>query len=372
MPRTRKRGSGRRVRLVYTTVSTPASHGVVTLKAIAFHQHGGPEVLEMMDLPLPQPRAHEVRVKVKAVALNHLDLFVRKGWPSLKLAMPHVLGSDISGVVDAVGAEVTTWKPGAEIVVNPGLSCGACERCLAGDDVLCRHYQIVGEDVAGGYAEYVCVPHQNLLPKPKRLSWEEAACFPLTFLTAHHMLFARAELQPGETVLIHAAGSGVGSAAVQLAKIAGAKVVATASTTAKLEQARKLGADVLINYVEKDFLDEVKRATERRMCDVVVEHVGATTWDKSVACLRKGGRLVICGATSGAEVKLDLRTLFYKSISLLGSTMGSKSELFRLLELVERNQLHPVLDRVLPLEKAAEAHQLLAERKSFGNVVLTP
>ncbi|MFO0596088.1 MAG: zinc-binding dehydrogenase [Myxococcaceae bacterium] len=311
-------------------------------------------------------------MQVKAVALNHLDLFVRKGWPGLKLAMPHVLGSDVAGVIDAVGAEVTEWKPGAQVLVNPGLSCGACERCLAGDDVLCRSYQIIGEDVAGGYAEFVCVPRQNLLPKPSKLSWEEAACLPLTFLTAHHMLAERAELRAGETVLIHAAGSGVGSAAVQLAKLMGARVIATASTGAKLEQAQKLGADHLVNYVETDFLDAVKTLTNRKMVDVVFEHVGASTWDKSVACLRKGGRLVTCGATSGHDVKIDLRTLFYKSISLLGSTMGSKSELFKIMDLVEAGKLRPVLDRVLPLTKAAEAHALLSDRKTFGNVVLKP
>ncbi|MDP1824703.1 MAG: zinc-binding dehydrogenase [Archangium sp.] len=342
------------------------------MRAIAFQKHGGPEVLELMDLPIPTPGAKDVRVKVKAVALNHLDLWVRKGWPGLKLALPHVLGSDVAGVVDAVGAEVTDLPSGTEVLVNPGLSCGACARCLAGDDVLCRHYKIIGEDVAGGYAEFVCVPRQNILPKPKKLSFEQAACLPLTFLTAWHMLFGRAKLSAGETVLIHAAGSGVGSAAVQLAKLAGATVIATASTSEKLGKAKSLGADHLVNYAESDFLDEVKKLTSRRMVDVVFEHVGATTWEKSIACLSKGGRLVICGATSGHDVQLDLRTLFYKSISLLGSTMGSKSELFKVLELVELGRLVPVLDRVLPLEKAAEAHGLLAERKTFGNVVLTP
>ncbi len=342
------------------------------MRAIAFRKHGGPEVLELMNLPSPEPRAREVRVKVKAVALNHLDVWVRAGWPGLELELPHVLGSDVAGVIDAVGAEVTDLPPGTEVLVNPGLSCGACERCLSGQDVLCRRYQILGEDVAGGYAEFVCVPRQNILPKPKKLTFEEAACLPLTFLTAWHMLFGRAQLLPGETVLVHAAGSGVGSAAVQLAKLAGATVIATASTTDKLAKAQALGADHLINYAEADFLDEVKKLTSRRMVDVVFEHVGATTWEKSIACLSKGGRLVICGATSGHDVRVDLRTLFYKSISLLGSTMGSKSELFRVLELVESGRLVPVLDRVLPLEQAAVGHRLLTSRQTFGNVVLTP
>lgn len=342
------------------------------MKAIAFSRHGGPEVLEAIELPTPEPRAREVRVKVKAVALNHLDVWVREGWPGLRLDLPHVLGSDVAGVVDAVGAEVDDLKAGTEVLINPGLSCGACEKCLRGDDTLCRRYAILGEDVRGGYAEYVCVPRQNILPKPAPLSFELSACLPLTFLTAWHMLMTRAQLRPGETVLIHAAGSGVGSAAVQIAHLAGARVIATASTRAKLDKAAELGAEHLINYAESDFLEEVKRITRRRLVDVVFEHVGASTWDKSVQCLPRGGRLVTCGATTGHDVKLDLRVLFYKSISLLGSTMGSKGELFRILELVEAGKLKPVLDRVMPLSAAAEGHQLLRDRKVFGNVVLNP
>lgn len=342
------------------------------MRAIAFHRHGGPEVLELLELPVPRPSARQVVVKVKAVALNHLDLFVRKGWPSLRLPLPHVLGSDVAGVVEAVGAEVTDLQVGAEVLVNPGVSCGACERCLLGEDVLCRDYRIIGEHLPGGYAEAVAVPRQNILPKPTRLSFEEAACLPLTFLTAWHMLVSRARLQPGETVLIHAAGSGVGSAGVQIAKLLGARVIATGSNLAKLEKARALGADEVIDTSAEDFLVEVKRLTSRRLVDVVFEHVGAATFDRSVACLPPGGRLVTCGATSGPEVKLDLRVLFRKSISLLGSTMGSKGELFRILELVEAGRLRPVLDRVLPLEAAAEGHRLLAERQAFGNVVLRP
>jgi len=342
------------------------------MRAVGFTRHGGPEVLEVIELPTPEPRAREVRVRVKAVALNHLDVWVRKGWQGLKLQLPHVLGADIAGVVDAVGAEVTDLEPGTEVCVNPGLSCGVCERCLKGDDNLCRHYSILGEHVRGGNAEFVCVPRQNILPKPKKLSFEEAACLPLTFLTSWTMLVRRAQLQPGETVLIHAAGSGVGTAGIQIAKLMGAKVIATASTAEKLEKAKQLGADHVINYTTHDFVDEVKKLTTKKLVDVVFEHTGATTWDKSIACLPYGGRLVTCGATSGGDVKLDLRVLFYKRISLLGSTMGSKGDLFRVMQLVDEGKLKPVLDRVLPLEKAAEAHALLADRKSFGNVVLTP
>lgn len=342
------------------------------MRAVGFTRHGGPEVLEVIELPTPAPKAREVRVRVKAVALNHLDVWVRKGWQGLKLQLPHVLGSDIAGVVDAVGAEVADLEPGTAVCVNPGLSCGVCEKCLKGDDNLCRQYSILGEHVRGGNAEFVCVPRQNILPKPKRLSFEEAACLPLTFLTSWTMLVRRAQLQPGETVLIHAAGSGVGSAGIQIAKLMGAKVIATASTAEKLEKATQLGADHVINYTTHDFVDEVKKLTNKKLVDVVFEHTGASTWDKSIACLPYGGRLVTCGATAGGDVKLDLRVLFYKRISLLGSTMGSKGDLFRVMQLVDEGKLKPVLDRVLPLEKAAEAHGLLADRKSFGNVVLTP
>ncbi|MDX2011775.1 MAG: zinc-binding dehydrogenase [Myxococcaceae bacterium] len=342
------------------------------MRAVGFTRHGGPEVLEVIELPTPQPKAREVRVKVKAVALNHLDVWVRKGWPGLKLELPHVLGADIAGVVDAVGSEVGDLEPGTEVCVNPGVSCGVCDKCLLGADNLCRQYTILGEHIRGGYAEYVCVPRHNLLPKPKRLSFEQAACLPLTFLTAWTMLVRRAQLSAGETVLIHAAGSGVGSAGIQIARRLGATVIATTSTDEKAAKARQLGAHHVINYATHDFVTEVKRLTNKKLVDVVFEHTGASTWDKSVACLPYGGRLVTCGATAGSEVKLDLRVLFYKRISLLGSTMGSKGDLFRILQLVDEGAFEPVLDRVLPLAEAAAAHGLLSERKSFGNVVLVP
>lgn len=342
------------------------------MKAISFRRYGGPEVLELVQVPVPAPSARQVRVKVKAVALNHLDVWVRKGEAGIKLELPHTLGSDIAGVIDALGAEVTDVSVGSEVVVNPGISCGACEKCLLGEDSLCRQYAIIGEHISGGYAEYVCVPRQNVLPKPASLSFEEAACLPLTFLTAWTMLVRRAQLKAGETVLVHAAGSGVGSAAIQIAKLLGARVIATASSEEKLKKARDLGADEVINYTTHDFLAEVKRVTNKKLADVVFEHTGAATWAKSVACLPYGGRLVTCGATSGFDVQLDLRVLFYKRISLLGSTMGSKGDLFRILQLVEEGRLKPVLDRVMPLEEASKAHALLSGRSSFGNVVLTP
>lgn len=342
------------------------------MKAVIFRKHGDESVLELADVPAPAAGARDVLVRVRAVALNHLDIHVRRGWPGLKISLPHILGADVAGVVEAVGAEVADLQPGAEVVINPGLSCGACERCLAGNDNLCRAFQILGEDRDGGYAELVSVPRQNVLPKPKKLTFAEAACLPLTFLTSWTMLMRRAQLRPGETVLIHAAGSGVGSAAVQIARLAGATVIATASSEEKLRHAQALGADHLVNYSEKDFLDEVKRITSRKLCDVVFEHVGATTWDKSIASLKPGGRLVTCGATSGFEAKIDLRVLFRKQLQILGSTMGSKGDLFRILQLVEEGKLKAVLDRTLPLAQAADAHRLLAGRAQFGNVVLVP
>jgi NADPH:quinone reductase-like Zn-dependent oxidoreductase len=342
------------------------------MRAVAFHRHGDASVLEPIELPDPKPSARNVVIRVKAVALNHLDVWTRKGWPGLKLELPHVLGSDVAGVVEEVGSEVRDLPVGTEVLVNPGISCGACDKCLLGADNLCRQYRILGEHVRGGYAEKLEIPRQNVLPKPKRLSFEEAACLPLTFLTAWTMLVRRADLKAGETVLVQAAGSGVGSAAVQIAKLLGAKVIATASSEAKLQKARELGADHTIDYTAKDFVDEVKRLTERRLVDVVFEHVGGSTFEKSIACLPYGGRLVTCGATTGHDVKLDLRVLFYKRISLLGSTMGSKGDLFRILQLVDEGKLRPVLDRVLPLDQAAAGHALLENRAQFGNVVLTP
>ncbi len=342
------------------------------MRAMVLTGHGGPEKLQLAELPDPAPKAREVRVRVKACALNHLDIFVREGWPKLRLELPHVLGSDISGVVDQAGAEVGDLPPGTPVLVNPGLSCGACRECLSGRDGRCRQYQILGEHSRGGYAELVCVPRANILPFPRNLSFEQAACIPLVFLTAWEMLVNRAHLAPGETVLVHAAGSGVGSAAVQIAKLCGAKVIATAGSTAKLDKARALGADDVVNYEELDFLSEVKRITARQGVDVVFEHTGARTFEKSVAALSPGGRLVTCGATTGPEARLDLRVLFWKRISLLGSTMGSKGDLFQIVKLVEEGRLKPVLDQILPLAEAAKAHKLMEERAQFGKIVLVP
>jgi NADPH:quinone reductase-like Zn-dependent oxidoreductase len=343
------------------------------MKAVVMDRHGGAEVLQLRELPVLPLRPSQVRVRVRAVALNHLDVWVREGWPALKVAFPHILGADIAGTVAEVGTDVDKGvKAGTDVVLNPGLSCGHCRECLLGRDALCRSYAILGEHTTGGYAELIDVPPQNLCPKPPKLSFEEAACVPLTFLTAWTMLVDRAQLRSGETVLVHAAGSGVGVAAVQIGKLLGARVIATAGSEDKLRRARELGADEAINYEKEDFAKATKALTDKRGVDVVFEHVGQKTWTGSLAALAPGGRLVTCGATTGFDVAVDLRHVFIKQLSILGSTMGSKGSLFDILRHVEAGRLRPVLDRTLPLEKAAEAHGFLEQRAQFGKVVLVP
>lgn len=340
------------------------------MRAIRIHQHGGPEVLQLDEIePLP-PRAGEVTVEVKACALNHLDLWVRKGLPNLTIEMPRILGSDVSGVIVETGEAATDVSVGEEVVVQPGLSCGRCVRCLEGRDNECRQYKLFGSQVDGGYTERLNVPVENLLPKPKHLSFEEAASVPLVFLTAWHMLVARARLRPGEDVLVLAAGSGVGIAAIQIAKLYRARVIATASTDDKLAKARELGADDIINYREQDFAKEVRRLTNKKGVDIVIDHVGKDTFGKSIASLARGGRLVTCGATSGPDVDIDLRYVFARHLSLLGSHMGGKHELAELLPFFDTGALKPVVDRVLPLEEAADAHRRLENREQFGKIVL--
>jgi NADPH:quinone reductase-like Zn-dependent oxidoreductase len=342
------------------------------MRAVALREHGGPEVLRLEELPEPTVGPGQVRVRVRACALNHLDLWVRRGLPNLRLTYPHVLGSDIAGEVEALGPGVEGIALGQRTVLAPGVSCGVCRDCLAGRDNLCRGYGILGETRSGGYAELVTVPAANVLPFPDGLDFAQASALPLTFQTAWQMLVERARVRPGETVLILAAGSGVGSAGVQIAKLFGATVIATASTAAKLEQARSLGADHVINHAEQGVVAEVRRITARRGVDVVFEHVGASTWKDSLLACARGGRIVTCGATSGFEAVTDLRHVFFRQLSILGSTMGSKSVLYDVLDHVRAGRLHPVVDRVLPLAEAAEAHRLLEERACFGKVVLLP
>jgi NADPH:quinone reductase-like Zn-dependent oxidoreductase len=342
------------------------------MKAVVMRGHGGPEVVKLEDVPEPSAGPGEVVVRMRAVAANHLDIWVRQGWPGLKLAFPHVFGSDGAGVVESVGPGVTAVKAGDEVVVNPSLGCGRCERCLAGQENLCRRFSILGEHVSGVMAEKAVLQTRSVLPKPKNLSFEEAAAVPLTFMTAWHALVARAQVKPGETVLVHAAGSGVGTAAVQIAKLFGARVIATAGSDAKLEKARALGADEVVNYETQDFVQEVKRLTDKRGVEVVFEHVGKKTWEKSILAAGIGGRIVTVGATTGYDPLTDLRHVFFRQLSILGSTMGSAGELLEVLRFVGEGKLRPVVDRVLPLAEHAKAHLALSERAQFGKIVLTP
>jgi NADPH:quinone reductase-like Zn-dependent oxidoreductase len=340
------------------------------LRAIRFFQHGAPDVLKYDDAPDPAIRPNEVLVRVKACALNHLDLWVRRGIPGVPFPLPHIPGSDISGEIAQTGADVTTVRVGQKVVLAPGVSCGKCPACLAGQDNRCRQFTNLGYMIDGGYAEFVRAPEVNCLPYPENLSFEEASSIPLVFQTAWHMLIARAELQPGEDVLVLGAGSGVGSAAIQVAKFFGARIIATASTDEKLQKAKELGADHLINHKTQKIRDEVRRITNKRGVDVVFEHVGTATWDDSLASLAAGGRLVTCGATTGYDAKVDLRFLFSRQLSLLGSYMGTKTELQTVMKLVAAGKLKPIVDRVFPLTEAAAAHTYLESSSQFGKVVL--
>jgi NADPH:quinone reductase-like Zn-dependent oxidoreductase len=342
------------------------------MKAVIFSQHGGPEVLKFTEGPAPQIKANEVLIEVRACALNHLDVWVRGGLPGIKIPLPHILGNDVAGVVREVGELVTWVKPGDEVMLQPGVSCGHCIECLAGRDNMCDEYDIIGYRRDGGYAELLAVPGVNVIPKPKNLSWPEAAALPLVTLTAWHMLVTQARVQPGEDVLIHAAGSGVGSLGIQIAKLRGARVIATASSEEKLAKARELGADETVNYTRDDWPKEVRKLTGGRGVDVVFEHTGAATWPGSLVSLRKGGRLVTCGATSGYDARTDLRQVFYRHLTILGSMMGSKAELLAAMKFIESGQIRAVVDRTLPLAEAQKAHELMEDRAQFGKLVLVP
>ncbi|HTP33863.1 MAG TPA: zinc-binding dehydrogenase [Candidatus Acidoferrales bacterium] len=342
------------------------------MKAARIHQHGGPEVLVLEDIAEPKIRADQVLVRVRACALNHLDLFIRAGIPGIKYHMPHILGSDIAGEVAAVGELCERVKPGWRVLLSPGLSCRQCEACLAGNDNFCRRYTLLGSGVDGGYAEFLAAPEYSVIQIPDDLSFEAAAAAPLVFLTAWHMLMGRARLQPGEDVLVLSASSGVGSAAIQIAKLFQCRVIATAGGDAKLAKARELGADHAIDHYQQDISAEVRKITGKRGVDVVFEHVGAATWPKSLESLAAGGRLVTCGATTGYDARVDLRYLFSKQWSLLGSFMGTMGELHQVLKFVFRKQLKPVVDRVFPLAEIRAAHEHLESKAQFGKVIVKP
>jgi NADPH:quinone reductase-like Zn-dependent oxidoreductase len=342
------------------------------MKAVFFNEHGAADRLTYGDLPDPEATGTDVLVRVRACAVNHLDVWVRRGLPMLRLKFPFVPGGDISGEVVDVGPGATSVKTGTRVVLNPGVSCSHCVRCLEGKDHLCPEYRILGYGLPGGYAQLVKVPLYNLVPLPEGVGWEDAAALPAVFCTTWSMLFDKARLQPGEWVLVHAGGSGVGSAAIQLARLIGANVITTAGSDEKLEKAAALGAQVLVNYKTQDFLREVRRATGKRGVDVIVEHIGEEVWERSLLSLRTGGRLVTCGTTSGFDARTDLRHVFFRNLEILGNSVGSKASLFRIVRLLAEGKVRAPIDRVLPLREAREAHRLLEARKQFGKVVLLP
>jgi NADPH:quinone reductase-like Zn-dependent oxidoreductase len=336
-------------------------------------------VLERQELPAPEPGPMEVRVRVEALGLNHLDVWVRNGVEGHKFPLPLTPGCDVSGVIEKFGAGSESalfpnqLKLGSPVLVSPGVSCGICPACLSGFDPLCPRYGILGEHRDGGAADLVVVPVANLIARPEDLSAVEAAALPIGFLTAWSMLTAKARLRAGETVLIHAGGSAVGVAAIQMAKLLGAHVITTVGSDDKVDKARALGADHVIQYRSTPFREEVKRILAvhgKKGCEVVVDHVGADTFSESFKCLSWGGRLVTCGATSGSRVELDLKPLFFKNISILGSTMGSKAELLRIVDLVAGGQLRPVVDSVEPMKDYPAALERLGRRQVFGKIVV--
>lgn len=340
------------------------------MKAVRIHEFGGPEVLRFEDAPEPTLRKDQVLVRVKACALNHLDLWIRKGLPGIKL--PHINGSDVSGDVAQVGEYITDIKPGQRVLLAPMTFCGHCAECVAGRQNFCAQFSVLGYSTDGGNAEFIAVPRISVIPIPDSLTYDEAASVPLVFLTAWHMLVTRGQVKPGQMVLVLGAGSGVGSAAIQIAKLWGARVITTAGDEVKLEKGRELGADYTINHYKQKISEEVRKITAKRGVDIVIEHVGAATWEESVKSLRPGGTLVTCGATTGPEAKLELRFLFSRQLSLLGSYMGNMGELHEVLKFVFSGALKPVVDKSFPLREASAAHEYLERSAQFGKVILNP
>jgi NADPH:quinone reductase-like Zn-dependent oxidoreductase len=343
------------------------------MKALAFHEFGGPVKLKYEDVPDPTIKPNEVLVRVRACALNHLDLFVREGIPALKTPLPFWTGCDIAGEVAEVGAEVQGVKPGTRVAVNPNLTCGRCEFCQQGEDSLCVRYGILGEHAPGGLAEYVAVRGDNVLPLPASVSFEAAASFVLTNMTAWRMVVTQGQVRPGQDVLVIGVGGGVSSTAVQIARLCGARVIVTSSDDAKLEKAKALGAEVGINYKKNpDWAKQVFEASGKRGVDVVIENVGAATWKDSIRSLKGGGRLVTCGSTSGPVGETIIPLVFWKQVHLIGSTMANRKEFHDVMGQFFAGRLKAIIDDVVPLKDGAAAQQRLAEGKQFGKIVLTP
>jgi NADPH:quinone reductase-like Zn-dependent oxidoreductase len=347
------------------------------MKALVMRSHGDLSDLEITEVPDPDPTGHgRVRVRLRAAALNHLDLWTLRGLPGLELAFPHILGADGAGVVDAIDPSVTTVAVGDRVMINPGIPCYACHFCLGGDHPLCDRFRLLGEHLPGTLAEHVVVPEHNLavVPEPApphaEISWSEAAAFSLVTITAWRMLVTRAQLRPGETVLIWGIGGGVSGAALMIAKLVGAQAIVTSSSTEKLDAAMQMGADVAVNHTTTDVVEEVRSLTDKKGVDVVLENVGEDTWERSLRLLAKRGRLVTCGATTGPRAAIDIRKAFWHQWTIMGSTMGSHSEYREIVRLLRRGQLRPTVDSVFGLEDAVEAFKRLESGQQFGKVVV--
>lgn len=340
------------------------------MKAIIFHEHGGLEALKYEETPEPEINYGQVKIKIHASALNHLDLWVLGGLPGPEIPIPHILGNEISGEIVELGDGVGRWKVGDRVVVSPGMGCGVCDHCLTGYDSACLEYKMIGYTLQGGWCEYQVVDALRLIAINDRWTMEEWASAPLVLVTAMHMLFTRTEVKPGEDVLVQAAGSGVGIAAIQLAKQAGARVITTAGSDEKLQKALELGVDFAINYKEQDFAKAVKEITEGKGVDVIIDHIGSDTFEGDLKALAKGGRMVTCGATTGGACSFDMRALFVRQLSIIGSYMGGITELRKAIEMMGRGEIVPVVDSVFPLEQSADALQRMKDRKHFGKIVL--
>ena len=340
------------------------------MKAIYYQEHGGPEVLQYGDVDEVKPGPGEVLLEVKAVSLNHIDLFLRAGLPGIRLPLPHIPGCDASGVVVELGQGVDGVEVGQRVLMDPSISCGQCEFCLRGDASMCLTYKLIGETAPGTYRERLVIPAQNAVPIPDDMSFDDAASIAMVFLTAWNMLIGRGKLQPGEDVLILGAAAGVGIACIQIAKLVGARVFAAAGTSEKLELCRELGADILINYTDDDFARRVRAETGKRGVDMVVDYVGQETWVRSLSSLVRGGRVVTCGATTGYAPQTDLRHIFFRQLKVIGSTMGSRNDLLTPLKFIAEGKMRTVVTKVFDLKDSAQAHRMMEQRQSIGKIVL--
>lgn len=341
------------------------------MKAVRIHQHGGPEVLKLEEIPdPPDPRQDEIRIEVKFASINHLDIWCRRGMPGIKIPMPHILGCDASGIVSRIGQGVSGFEVGDRVLVNPGSSCGHCEFCSSGEGSLCLQYKIFGEHKPGTNCKYITAQSHSVYKVSEEISLEVAAAAPLTYLTAWRMMMTKAQVKPGDTVFVWAAGAGVGIACLQLSKLMGASVITSSTSDQKCERLRGLGADFAINSAKQSVSDEVKRITKKRGVDIVVDYIGRETWGTSLNISRRGGKIVTCGATSGYDPAEDLRHIYYRQLSILGSTMGSEKEFKDVISLVLAGKLKPVVDRVFELKDASLAHSEIENRRVFGKLLL--